>query len=614
MLFNILITSFILFFFTLLSKLVVFSLGVIPFSFESLYALFWGLQLDLTTVAIFTTLCLILNIPTALLFAKNSIIEKLPIILISWWIIISTTADAIYFIEAGRHITFEVFTGEGSGFALFITCLIKFPLQSIAAFTLCVISAFITVKIYLPQRYSLSRLKSNLAYSLVWIIFAVTMIRGGWHDHPQSPMSVYKIGDPKQAEVAWNAPYAITYYLVKGVKKAAHRITPVIDDTSISQLRKQLPQSSETKLSEIKPLNIIFLLLESWGAADMKSYANHTDVTPFFNQLRKESFSPHSMYANGFRTVEGMFASFCSYSNPIGAGVAGTQLQNMNYMCLPRILNNKGWSTHFVQGSGKGIVGSFSQTLGFKYSYGEHDYNRDSILNHWGYMDDDIYQFSLDKIKELKSPYFIAINTGTTHDTYLPNESDYNFGTQSREQIRYSVLNNADKSLEKFIVKLNATVTEPTIVVLMSDHTAGMPHTGLQRNSIPFLMYGINVDVPKTKPYINASQRDVAPTILDIMGGSARWFTGQSMFDNNYSSSADFSQGKSATWIKNNKLVKINAETGSIEQCAFVGENTIDLENTPCESEEFQALIKEVRAYTSYSQQLLYNGETASYS
>lgn len=615
MLLHILLTSSLLFLFTFLSKISFFLVGVTPFSHEVFSALFWGLQLDLTTVAIFSTLCLVINLIVGLFIAKNSILGKLPLMLASCWIILTTSADAMYFIETGRHVTFEVFTGDGSESGLFITSLIKYTSQSVIAFILCILAITITLKIKFPSIYSPNKIKINVASMLVWLILAVTAIRGGWSDHPQSPMSVYKIGQPHLAEIAWNAPYAISYYLVKGVKNAAHRVTPVLKQEDVSKARKLLPLGQDTKLDNLKPLNIIFVLLESWGSADMHSYSGSADAAPFFDKLRETSFSPSSMYANGFRTIEGMFASFCSYSNPIGSAVAGTQLQNMNYRCLPSILHQHGWETHFVQGSGKGIVGAFAQTLGFEHSHGKHDYTvSNSPQNFWGYMDDGIYQYSLNKINKLKSPYFIAINTGTTHDSYLPNDEDYHFGLKSKEQIRHSVLYHADHSLEKFLSELNTTITEPTLVVLMSDHTAGMPHTGLQRNSIPFLMYGINTDVPNLKPNINASQRDVAPSILDLMDGSARWFTGQSMLTSNYNGSADFSQGKSVNWIKNNKLVQINAETGKVEQCAIVAENTIDVEPRSCENTEFQMLIQEAKAYTSYSQQLLYDGKTVNYS
>src|SRR5690606_33324566 len=144
-------------------------------------------------------------------------------------------------------------------------------------------------------------------------------------------------------------------------------------------------------MDRLKPANIILVLLESWTAADLQSYAADSNVAPFFDSLRAQSFTTTRMYADAQRTVEGMFSVFCSFPNPIGTGVAGTQLQTLPYRCLPRLLHEAGWQTHFVQGSGKGIVGAFAQSLGFEHSYGKTDAGFEGPLNKWGYMDEGVY-------------------------------------------------------------------------------------------------------------------------------------------------------------------------------------------------------------------------------
>lgn len=47
------------------------------------------------------------------LFSGSPSWVKPLLLLAGLWLIITTTADAIYLLEAGRHVTFEVFTGQG---------------------------------------------------------------------------------------------------------------------------------------------------------------------------------------------------------------------------------------------------------------------------------------------------------------------------------------------------------------------------------------------------------------------------------------------------------------------------------------------------------------------
>ena len=320
------------------------------------------------------------------------------------------------------------------------------------------------------------------------------------------------------------------------------------------------------------------------------------------------------MYSNGFRTVEGMFASLCSYSNPIGGGVAGTQLQTNQYNCLPKILKNQGWSTTFVQGSGKGIVGAFAQGIGFESSFGKKDYSSSGEMNNWGYMDDAIYDFSLEEIEKSKTPYFITINTGTTHSSELPKETDYVFGSDSNENTRRSVMHYADQSLARFIGKLKSTIKEPTLIVLMADHTANIKHEQLKHVSLPFLMFSINDEEIKANKNIVATQRDIAPTILDWLGGKVSWFTGQSMLKADYKSGSDYSLGTSYFWIKDRSAIEMKANGNQeLLKCYHIEEDTITLELKDCNHSDFYKTYREAKQHLNYSQQKLFDGNTIDY-
>ena len=590
-------------------------LNTVLLSDKGVYSLWWGLRLDITAVMAVATPVVLLLFLIHLFAGRPSWVKPL-LLLAGLWLIVATTADAIYLLEAGRHVTFEVFTGQGLEHGLIATAVTAYLPQMLVGFTLAI---FLIAAVWkLPLQASGSTHKAHklkgLGLLLIWLALTATAVRGGWSDAPQSPMSAYKIGEPKQALLAWNAPYAISYYLAKGKKRAAQQLTPPASDQDKAVVADLYKKYLNTQLKPVtQHANVLVVLLESWVAADLYSYGQQINAAPYFDKLREQSLTTTSMYADRYRTVEGTFATFCSYPNPIGGGVAGTQLQGADYRCLPRVLNNQGFSTHFIQGSGKGIVGAFAQSLGFANSYGKEDYDFEGTENYWGYMDDDIYKFTLDKLATLESPYFVTVNTGTTHDTYLPEEADYIFGKADRVALRRNALHHADGALERFLEALPNILTEPTLVILVADHTARVAEEGLERNAIPFLMFATDGSLPLKKLPISAGQLDIAPTIIDWLGGQVPWFTGHSLLSEPYNGFAHYSDGQSVNWIEDAQLVRFAVNDNNQSECFTIIANGLALSEADCSQGSYSAMLERAQAYTRYTQSLLFTGETSDF-
>lgn len=581
------------------------------FSAKGWQALFWGLRLDATAVA-----AVLIPAAIALIANAGSRIIKPLIFLAALWLVLTTLADAVYMQQAGRHLTFEVFMSDGSEAGLIATLFTSYLAATLSAFLVLIL--FSVALYFLPlAKHEPTSAAYKILFTLVWLAASVTVLRGGWNDAPQSPMSVYKIGNDEQALIAWNAPYAVTYYLARGKKKAAKQLTPEPSAKDFALMHSIVPQQASPSAIFLPPsrqANILLVLLESWSAYDLYSYSQRQNSAPNFDQLRKDTFSTQAFYADGYRTVEGMFATFCSYPNPIGGGVAGTQLQSAQYQCLPKVLNQHGWETSFIQGSGKGIVGAFAQSLGFEHSYGKTDYPFDGIRNYWGYMDGDIYKFSLDKIKSAKQPYFIAINTGSTHDLFLPEQDDYVFGSETYEQKRQSVVHHADAALNQFLDNLQQVVDKPTLIILQADHTGGLEPDGLNQNAIPFLMFATDGSVEKRHFTGFASQKDIAPTVMQWLGGYVPWFTGGSLLSEEQPRFVQFSRGRSASWIEQSNMVRFDVTQFEHYECFHVAEDGISNTNVPCASNSvFEKLFQRAQAYVRVTQKILFSGETAEF-
>ncbi|EKO5200353.1 LTA synthase family protein [Vibrio vulnificus] len=590
------------------------------FSTQSVEAIFFGLRFDATISAMLTALIFLLSIPLLLIKFDSRRWMKGVLSLFVFWIVATTFSDAIYAKDASKHVTFELFTADGMENELLITALRSYwGTFGIGMLWLILCQYILWTKITFSNHRH-HAWYTNTSFGVVWLLCTVTLIRGGWSDAPQTPMRAYNIGNSEQAFIAWSAPYSITYYLSNGDRAAIKKITKDPSQEQLAQWQEALQTGREAQLEKLKQANVVMILLESWPAYDMQSYAGVANATPFFDELRQRSLTTDSSYADGYRTVQGMFATFCSYPNPTSGIISTSQLQNAQYVCLPHILRQQGWQTTFIQGSAKGKVGSFAQTLGFAESFGKHDYPFEAKHNEWGYMDNDIYRYSLQQIERLSQspqPFFITINTGTTHGAYLPEEDGYAFGRDNQINERRSVMKHADQSLRQFIPQLDAKLAildKPTLVVLVADHTAKTVKGGFVKNAIPLAIYSSDQSLPAKHLPITASQRDVGATILDWLGGYAPWFTGHSLLDSNYSGRASFAFGTGFFWMTKEHGIAINVETGELAQCFEIGQDRVTKHTVPCDTQPWaQTLFNEANYYNTISQYLLFKGRSTDY-
>lgn len=575
-------------------------------------ALLWGIRFDLTSASLLITLTLI----AYPLFCWSLTGRKVWLVcgfpLAAFWVVVTTYADAIYYFETGRHVTFEVFTASGLEGGLVHTSLVDYPLFT-AAFIILVAVAirwwYKSIERFVSVGGITSNWKGVVVIISIWFGMTVTAVRGGWSDAPQTPMSAFKIGNEQHAALAWGAPYAIGYYLAKGQELAAVRVTeaPKVEDYPL--LAEMFSSHEGLALDGLKPSKVVVVLLESWSAVDSLSYSGIVDATPNFDRLRAQGLTTRAMYANGYRTNEGIFSVFCSYPNPVGGGVAGTQLQAFDYRCLPELLAAGGWHTEMVQGSGKGVVGDFSQSIGFEHSYGKEDFTVDGPMNKWGYMDEVIYAFAIQRLQSISGPALVAINTGTTHDSVLPDGEEYVFGVGSEHDRRRSILHHADAALGRFVDQLFAAIQEPLLLVLVADHTKNPNIGGLSGELVPFVMLA-NRELRLGNVDVAASQRDIAPTIMDWLGGNVPWFTGHSLLDDNLSGIADFSKGRTWRYVYARSLYEVDAANGELMTCHDVGDDKFSLTARECtvnDKEKNQVHA----AFMRHTQSMLFSGKTS---
>ncbi|MGB3751740.1 MAG: sulfatase-like hydrolase/transferase [Arcobacteraceae bacterium] len=576
--------------------------SALPFE-RIIYAIFWGVKFDLALAAVATLLVTFFD------FHKKSFIF-ITLLMINF-IFLSQISDVFYFYESSRHMGYEIADALTDASGLLMTAISQHTVLSLLSllFTL-LLSLFLYS--YLQKKLNLISIKKfYFLQKFILLFITVFFVRGMTQNIPLNPWQSNQIGEQKLSSLALNGSYNAIYALINKSKKLKPLELPSLDENIIEQNIQEIYSSKHTKYStNLKDPNIVFFFLESWSAVNMKSYGFEKATTPFYDEILKKSIRPKAMIAGGHRTTEGIFATLASYQNPLGKTISKTQLQDFYYTSIIDILNTKGYSSAFFQGSSKETsgTGSFVQDLGFQQSYGKHDVTeRDYETNYWGVHDPDMYNFAVKKLSKMKEPFTIGLNGATTHDDKIPEGiKAQKFSTNNELNKQLNALHFSDAALKEFVTKIEKLYPN-TLFVFVADHCGGVKGSSFQNYMIPFAVYSKNISAKYYDTYL--SQRDITPTVLDLAFGDYRQFssnfTGKSLLSD-VGFGADYFHSGYLGWIEDNKAIEINIATNTYN-CYDV--SNFDTESTLC-TDDIIHLKNKALSFTHISQKLLFEGKT----
>jgi len=587
---------------------------------DVVHSLFFGLKFDLAAAGI----CSLVGIFIIFIFHRYlKIHDKLAIVgtlgvtvFIALFILI---ADSIYFEEAQRHLGYEVgnFLTDPVALMNFIFSRYWFLIFIYAVvFSTLLFYSYkkIQPKVYKPQT------KSEFPRYLVFpevqffivAVISVILIRGGLQAFPLEPIHANHLGNSNKASIALNGLYNAVYYSFKPNAQNFSTNPENFSQNTLKQILLDMYKEDSNKKEnfDIQKYNVVIIFLESWDAYHMKSYGNPENITPNFDALRKQSLTTSYMFSGGTRTSEGMFATLCSYPNPLGQAIVKTTLEEHRYICLPEILANYGYRNYFFQGTSENLArtGDFARKLGFHESYGQEDIKNPKFTKNWfGVHDADLYDFIISKIQDLKEPFLLGINTGTTHDHRLPDGLPEKFS-----ESKANVMNFADEAIPPFLEKFkkNREIFNRTIFVMLADHTSHSTVSNFKRYSIPFLIYAPGIVKAEKIPMV-ASQRDTSPTILDILHmPSPHFFAGKSLTrkKHKYHFAEYFSNGTMG-WVDGNILIEMSLFSRDIPKC-FDYEHDLDLQRPVECPPGSNHSIEKAKYFTYETQRLLFDGKT----
>ncbi len=289
--------------------------------------------------------------------------------------------------------------------------------------------------------------------------------------------------------------------------------------------------------------NVIVLSLESLQSFVINNKVNGEEITPFLNDLIKESYYFDNFYhqTEQGKTSDSEFIVDNSMFGRDSGAVFFTHATN-EYHALPEILGKNGIYTSVLHPNNKSFWNRdmMYQALGYDkfYDIDSFDVTEENSVG-WGLKDVDFFEQSIDILKSQPEPYYSKLITLTNHFPFELEEEDRlidEYDSNSRTLNRYfPTVRYMDRAIEVFFERLKEEgLYEQSIFILYGDHygisanhnkamamylnkSEITPYDTVQLQRVPLIIH-----VPgQTKHEVNhtvSGQIDLKPTIMHLLG------------------------------------------------------------------------------------------------
>lgn len=298
--------------------------------------------------------------------------------------------------------------------------------------------------------------------------------------------------------------------------------------------------------------NVIVIMLESVRASMLGYYNGDVGATPNFDAFASENMVVRNFYANTNFTVKAETAILCGMMDHNAKPPLAKFTDELSELdCLPAMLAEKGYSTRFYHGYQSDFYSrdTFLPKLGFDYRYFHADNFPDEPRRiGWGIADEAMYSIMLSDLMSLGNKRFLAHIT--TLSSHYPFKWDWPAAASIDVADAGSLFKNyanavlyEDYAFGQFWQQFKQSgLADNTIVIVTADHGVWTFPDGADMQGqlgldeqffrMPLMIYHPDMSKHREISQI-ASQVDIAPTVLDMLGMPElkKHFVGKNMLD-----------------------------------------------------------------------------------
>ncbi|MCB5184958.1 sulfatase-like hydrolase/transferase [Methylobacillus gramineus] len=357
-----------------------------------------------------------------------------------------------------------------------------------------------------------------------------------------------------------------------------------------------------------RPKNIVLITVESLSAEYLGSYGGNQQLTPQLDKIASEGLRFSHLYATGTRTVRGLEA--LSLGTPPIPGQAIIHRPNNEHLAtLGELLQDQGFASYFIYG-GYGYFDNMNHYFrGNDYRVVDRtDFDPKSIAteNIWGVADESLFDNTLHELDRASAegrPFMAQIMTTSNHRPYTFPEHR----VQAEQGTRKGAIEYTDYAIGRFITQAKAKPWfKDTLFVIVADHcasVAGKTSLPVGKYQIPLIFYAPDMLQPGEYSRM-ASQIDIAPTLMQILGQPQDTFYGESLFAEHLAEPRAFiSNYQDLGYYKHDHLIVLSPK-GKV-QAFKIDPASYEATPAPVDSQ----LLKEAIAYYQTASNAFKHGE-----
>lgn len=367
-------------------------------------------------------------------------------------------------------------------------------------------------------------------------ILAVIAIRGFNVSKASFPITVSDATnyvEPKYADLILSNPFSL-------IRTAGHSLRePKFSSTETYSPVKQV----DTSAYDTRRMNILLFVLESFGSAHIKSISDSfaggaPSFTPFLDSLFNHGTLFVNAYQSGGRSIDAMPAIWASIPS-FRQNFLSLPQSSAKFHALPEILGEMGYTTSFMHGSVSTSMSfkAFGQMAGVKNFTFREEYGEEDFDGKWGVWDHKFLPFALQKINELKQPFFNTIFTLSSHHPFLIPKGFENKYPKGSEPIQQTIAYTDDALRHFFEEAKKEDWYNNTLFIITADHGSGADNEKWRgapyQHRVPLFFFTPNGTLPAARVNKIVAHVDIMPTILSMMHYEKPFFSyGENMFSN----------------------------------------------------------------------------------
>ena len=395
---------------------------------------------------------------------------------------------------------------------------------------ICGVFIYIGIKAYRKFitnfSYPIENKKLRMAEIIIIPGLLIIGYRGGFQLAPINESSSYYSNLQINNHIATNN----VWYLMHSFVDANDKKNPYVfmDDKKAKDITAALfaNASDKTKvISKSKNPNIVIIVLESWTADIIKALGGEENVTPHFDELRKDGLLFTQMYGSGFRTEQGLISILSGFPAQPNNSIITTPSKAEQLPSLNVELGKRGYQSSFYYGGEVEFANMKSYLLNthFERIIDKNNFDKSQWNSKWGAHDEYVFKKQINGLQTEKEPFFSVVLTLSTHEPFEVTMQTPFTGGEEPERFKKAAYY-TDYCLYNYF---NEAKKQPwynnTLFVLVADHGHRLPKNRNMdfpegRRITAMITGGALVDSLRGKTFEKiANQNDLPAIILGML-------------------------------------------------------------------------------------------------